>query len=224
MPVGTYFSTMTIKQFSFNPFQENTYLLIDDPTKTCWIIDPGMSNRWEWSAMKDYLVQNGLTPKRVLLTHCHVDHLMGTGFLKEEYGLLPEGPVEDYVGLPTPVQQGQLFGVGYEKEVVPVAHNIKEGDTLSLGASELQILDIPGHSHHGLCFYFPTEKVVFSGDVLFCGSIGRSDFGPQMGCDGELLIQGIQTKLLALPPDTVVYPGHGPSTTIEQELMCNPYF
>ena len=215
---------MKIKCFSFNPFQENTYLLIDESTQSCWFIDPGMCNQHDWGVVKSFIEQEGLKPAKVLLTHCHVDHQMGTGYLKEAYGLQPEGPVEDYAALPTPAQQSQLFGVGYEKEVVPVAHNLKEGDTLSFGSSEVLIIDVPGHSHHGLCFYLPQEKFVFSGDVLFFGSIGRSDFGPQMGCDGELLIQGIQTKLLALPPDTVVYPGHGPSTTIEQELMCNPYF
>lgn len=215
---------MIIKSFVNNPFQENTYILSDEASKECVIIDPGMSNEWEWSQVRDYITHQRLTLKGIWLTHCHVDHEMGTGFLVDAYGVAVSGPLEDYLQLPTAEMQAQLFGVPFGQPVAPVTHNIHEGDKLTLGQTEVQVFDIPGHSHHGLCYYLPGEEILFTGDVLFYGSIGRSDFGRAMGGDGEALVDGIRCKLLSLPPSTQVYPGHGPATSIQFEVEHNPYF
>ena len=216
---------MQIKCFVNNAFQENSYVLIDEQSHQCVLIDPGMSNDQEWQTMLGFLDDERLTPVAVWLTHCHIDHEMGTGYLTEHYdGLAISGPVDDYACLPAPGMQAQLFGIPCQKEVTPVTHNIKEGDVLHLASTEVRVFDIPGHSHHGLCYYVPEASVLFTGDVLFCGSIGRSDFGPAMGCDGEALVDGIRCKLLALPPQTHVCPGHGPMTTIASEVEHNPYF
>lgn len=215
---------MIIKCFVNNPFQENSFILIDESTRQCVLIDPGMSNQQEWERVKSFIEQEQLTPVEVWLTHAHVDHLMGTGYLADAYGITVAGPLTDWTQLPPAEMQGQLFGVPVNHPVVPITHNIKEGDKLLFGNTEVQVLDVPGHSFHGLCYYVPAEKVLFSGDVLFYCSIGRSDFGPQMGGNGELLVEGIRTKLMSLPSDTQVYPGHGPSTTIQNEITYNPYF
>ena len=215
---------LKVKSFNNNPFQENTYLLIEPDSKQCLIIDPGMSNQAEWMEVQQYMKENELTPNMVLLTHGHVDHLMGTGYIADTYGVKPFGPIEDIEKLPSAQMQGRLFGVTWEHEPALVSKNIKEGDSLQIGECKIDVLDIPGHSFHGLCYYLPQEKMLFSGDVLFFCSIGRSDFGPMMGGDGETLVEGIRCKLLSLPPDTTVYPGHGPETTIGQEIQCNPFF
>jgi len=215
---------MKIKSFVNNPFQENTYVVSDDASKECIVIDPGMSNEWEWGKVRDYITAEGLSVKAIWLTHCHVDHEMGTGYLTDAYGVAVAGPLEDYLKLPTAEMQAQLFGVPFDKAVAPVTVNVHEGDKLYVGQTEVQVLDVPGHSHHGLCYYFPSEEVLFTGDVLFYGSIGRSDFGRAMGGDGEALIDGIRCKLLSLPPTTQVNPGHGPATSIGFEIEHNPYF
>ena len=215
---------MKVKQFIFNAFQENCYILSDEVTRRCVIIDPGISNAFELKSVTDYIDHEKLTLERVLLTHCHIDHVMGTGFLADAYAVPICGPVDDAERLPDAEQQSRLFGVPIPSKIAPITHNLNEGDRLKIGDSDICVYDIPGHSNHGLCFYLPNEKMLFSGDVLFYGSIGRSDFGPSFGCDGEALVDGIRCKLMSLPPDTTVYPGHGPLTTIGQEIQINPYF
>lgn len=215
---------MIIKTFVNNPFQENTYILSDQTTKECIIVDPGMNNDFEYRVVNDYLSSEGLILKAVWLTHSHVDHQMGTGFLAEDYQVPILGSIEDATQLPDVHLQSQLFGVHVGKQPVRITQNIKEGDKLKIGHTEVLVLDVPGHSYHSLCYYIPADKILLSGDVLFCCSVGRSDFGKQMGCNGDLLIEGIRSKLMTLPPDTNVYPGHGPSTTIQNEITYNPYF
>ncbi len=215
---------MQVQVFVNNAFQENTYVVSNPTTHQALLIDPGMSNDREWQQVKDYLEGQHLQLQHILLTHCHIDHLMGTGYLAEWCDVPVSGPLEDDLRLPSHEQQFRLFGLSCQHPVGTVKNNVNEGDTLLFGNSLIQVLDIPGHSYHGLCYYFPEQKLLFTGDVLFYCSIGRSDFGPSMGCDGEALVQGIQTKLMALPADTKVYPGHGPATSIGQETMYNPYF
>ncbi len=214
---------MNIKVFVNNPFQENTYVVSDPSSKECVVIDPGMSNEWEWSKVNAYIAEQQLSIKAVWLTHCHVDHEIGTGYLTKEYEVPVAGPLDDFVQLPSAQMQAQLFGVPFDQEVSPITRNINEGELLQLGANEVVVYDVPGHSHHGLCYYFKDEGVLFTGDVLFYGSVGRSDFGPAMGGNHELLIEGIRSKLMSLPPDTQVYPGHGPVTSISFEITRNPY-
>ena len=215
---------MIVKQFVFNAFQENCYLVADEETRHCAIIDPGMNSAREMQAVADYIGQSGFTLERVLLTHCHLDHVLGTGWLADVWPEVPiGGPVEDGERLPSAEMQSRMFGMPVAHKTVPLTANVNEGDRLKIGQIEVQVYDIPGHSFHGLCYYLPSEGVLFTGDVLFCCSVGRSDFGPGFGCDGEALVDGIRCKLMSLPPETTIYPGHGPSSTIGQEITYNPY-
>lgn len=218
---------MKIQTFPCNDFGELCYVVTDE--KFCFIVDPGMANEEEWSKVKRYLKSNTLTPSHVFITHCHADHCMGSGFVKRDY---PEvkicGSMDEERLLPSAVVQARAFGLPYETMLwTPINMNINESTedeklTTELG-TEVHVLDCPGHSFHGLCYYLPEQKVMFSGDVLFYCSVGRSDFGPEMGCNGRLLAKGIVEKLFALPHDVKVYPGHGPYTTIGCEVNNNPY-
>jgi len=223
---------MKVQTFQFNPFQEQSYLIWDEASKRCLVIDPGMCCDWEWERLHRFILSNELTPEAVLLTHNHSDHVMGTGYLTKEYNGLPVyGSMEDQNHLPSIEMQNRFFGVDAEIHYAPISHNLMEGDMLlfpfdgkgGIGQHKIEVLDCPGHSHHGLCYYFPEDNMLFSGDVLFYCSVGRSDFGPAMGGNGPLLVKNIVEKLLTLPPSTKVYPGHGPMTTIETEATYNPY-
>lgn len=215
---------MKLKTFVFNPFQENTYLLYDETSHEAIVIDPGMSNEREWLVFNSFVQDEHLNVGRVLLTHCHVDHIIGTGLMHDRLSAVICGPVGDEAGLPSPTDQSRMFGLPLGLATAPIEVNVNEGDVLMLGSSRIEVFDVPGHSHHGLCYYLPAEKLLFSGDVLFYCSVGRSDFGPSMGGNHQRLIEGILTKLMALPADVGVYPGHGPMTSIAREQNYNPYF
>ena len=217
---------MRVKFFCCNPFQELCYVAWDEATRHAMAVDPGMCCDAEWNKVHRFLLDNELTLDGVLITHNHADHIMGTGYITRQYPGVPVyGSMEDQNHLPSVAQQNVMFGIDVEHHYAPISHNLMEGDELSLGnAAEgpssvhrIQVLDCPGHSHHGLCYYFVDDQILFSGDVLFAGSVGRSDFGPMMGCNGPLLIDGIRRKLLTLPADVRVYPGHGMNTTIGYE-------
>lgn len=220
---------MKVQSFTCNPFQELCYVLWDESTRRCIIVDPGMCSDWEWQRVHRFLEDKALTPDRVLLTHCHSDHVMGTGYVKHAYPTVPIcGAVDDQNHLPDIQSQNGLFGVDVEIHWTPITQNLLEGDTFlfpsETGEEQVaRVIDCPGHSHHGLCYYFPADKILMSGDVLFCCSVGRSDFGPAMGGNGRLLVEGIVSKLLTLPADVTVYPGHGPMTNIGYESTYNPY-
>lgn len=214
---------LKIEIFQCNALQMNCHLLWDEDSKEAFLIDPGFASEWEWRRVADRLQQSSLTLKTVLLTHNHVDHCMGSGFPVLACQAEIYGSMADQNHLPSVATQASVFGLGDELHWLPIQHDLHEGDTLKLGDYTMEVIDCPGHSHHGLCFYFPQEKKLFSGDVLFYCSVGRSDFGRPMGGDGPLLVNGIMTKLLTLPADVVVYPGHGPQTTIGTEATYNPY-
>jgi glyoxylase-like metal-dependent hydrolase (beta-lactamase superfamily II) len=191
-----------------------------------------MCTEWEWGRVHHFLQFNQLTPDAVLITHNHSDHVLGTGYLTKAYPGLPVyGSMEDQNHLP-PIQiQNRFFGIDAEVQYSPITNNLIEGDTLffpfeaadDVKKHPIKVIDCPGHSHHGLCYYFPDDNMLFSGDVLFYCSIGRTDFGQAMGGNGPLLVKSIEEKLLSLPAPTKVYPGHGPMTTIETEANYNPY-
>lgn len=214
---------MKIEQIVCNAFQENCYVAWDEATKMCAIIDPGMATEYEWAKVRDYIKQNELTVVHILLTHCHIDHLLGTGFCIAEYGLPVSGPLIDQKHLPSPEMQAGLFGVGLRTQPEQVTCGMSEGNDIKVGDITVRIMDCPGHSFSGLCYYFVEAGVLFTGDVLFQGSVGRSDFGAEMGCNGPQLSEAILHKLFVLPRETKVYPGHGPMTTIGYEYDYNPY-
>lgn len=209
---------MTVKFFVFNPFQENTYVISDD-TKECVIIDPGCYEEHEKKTLTDYVTANNLTVQMLLNTHCHIDHVLGNSFVQETYKTkLYIHPTEEYV-----LQAQKIFAPNYGfhryHEAQPDAY-LTPGETVAFGEQEFSILFVPGHAPGHVAFYNKKEKIVIGGDVLFEGSIGRTDLP---GGDFKTLIASIHQQLFTLPDDVVVYPGHGGETTIGVEKRTNPF-
>ncbi|HEX6332954.1 MAG TPA: MBL fold metallo-hydrolase [Flavisolibacter sp.] len=209
---------LTVQPFTFNPVQENTYILYNEQLQCC-IIDPGCYFASEEKELRDFISGSGLTPVLLLNTHCHLDHIFGNKFIYDTYGLeLHLHPLEKAVleyG-PAAGQMWQLPFVNYDAEL----KFLNENDVIRLGDEELQVLFTPGHSPGSVSFYSRDHKFLVSGDVLFQGSVGRTDLP---GGDFSTLESSIKTKLYTLPPETIVYPGHGESTTIGDEMKTNPF-
>ncbi len=210
---------MQVKSFTFNPIQENTYVVYDE-TKECIIIDAGCFTPQEELALADFIEEKELKLKRVINTHLHFDHAFGNAFLAKQYNVLPEAHKEDEFLIPAMPDQAKRFGFPFEIITQNLGKHIEEGDIIKFGNTELKAIHVPGHSPGSLCFYSEKEKVLFAGDVLFLESIGRTDLDRG---DYAALISGISSKLLTLPDETVVYSGHGPSTTIGHEKQHNPF-
>ncbi|MDB5207028.1 MAG: fold metallo-hydrolase [Flavisolibacter sp.] len=209
---------LTVQPFTFNPVRENTYILYNEKGDCC-IIDPGCYFAAEEQELKDFIEQNKLKPVLLLNTHCHLDHIFGNRFVHKTYNLLLhlhslEKAVLDYG--PAAGQLWQLPFDNYDAELV----YIDEGQTVRIGDEELHILFTPGHSPGSISFYSKEHKFVISGDVLFQGGVGRTDLP---GGDFAVLEESIKTKLYTLSADTIVYPGHGDSTTIGDEIKDNPF-
>ena len=211
---------MIIKTFIFNPLQENTYLVIDQASNECMIIDAGMLFDQEKQQIAAYLQDNNLQLKYVVNTHLHLDHCFGNGFLYNTFGVKPLAHADDEDLLRFMNAHAAAFGVPFNEEPQPLGGYLSEGDTLQLGNETFEVLHIPGHSKGGIVFYNAAQGVLFSGDSLFNMSIGRTDLP---GGDYATLINALTQKVMTLPDATVVYPGHGPTTTIEQEKMYNDY-
>jgi len=209
---------LTVKAFSFNPVEENTYVLYNEQ-KRCCIIDPGCYFEKEKDILKTFIGKTGLQPVLLLNTHCHLDHVFGNKFVADTWGLTlhlhqQEKPVLDFA--PASGEMWQMPFENYRGELI----FIKEGEKIKLGEDELEVRFTPGHSPGSVCFYDEAGGFVISGDVLFNGSIGRTDLP---GGDYDTLINSIQTQLFTLSDDTKIYPGHGPMTTIGFEKMNNPF-
>ncbi len=209
---------ITLKHFTFGPFQENTYVLWDE-TLDCVIIDPGNSNANENKTLSDFISANHLKPQRLLLTHAHIDHINGNQYVYDTYKLLPEVHPNDVVFIEKHTATATMYGLSVEQSPMPKAF-INEGDVITLGNTSLQTLFTPGHSPGSITFYNEDQKLLISGDVLFYGSIGRTDL--PLG-DHTTLINSIKQKLMVLADDVKVYSGHGPATTIGFERMNNPF-
>lgn len=207
-----------VKALVFNPFQENTYLLSDE-TNECIIMDAGCYTDQEFDLLVNYLQKNGLKPVKLVNTHCHVDHVLGIRKLIEKYNIPFEAhPDEDQI-ISEAVTHGRVFGFNVVQPPFPTKY-LREGDEVKFGNSSLKVLEAPGHSPGSIALYSPESNFVVTGDVLFKGSIGRTDL---TGGDYDQLISNIYKKLLSLDHSTVVYPGHGPATTIGEEIMTNPF-
>lgn len=209
---------ITIQGFTFNPFEENTYILYDE-TKECVIIDPGCSNREEQEEIVQFIKDEGLKPVRLLNTHCHIDHVFGNAFIAKKYNLKLEIHKEDLQTLHSLPQVSHLYGLNAEESVEPSVF-LNEGDKVTFGNSTLDILFMPGHSPGSVCFVSHSDKFIIGGDVLFYGSIGRTDLP---GGDHEGLLNNIRTKLFPLDDDFVVFSGHGKETSIGFEKKNNPF-
>lgn len=209
---------LNVQSFTFSPVQENTYVLYNEEGLCC-IIDPGCYFASEEAQLKSFIDNHQLKPLYLLNTHCHLDHIFGNRFIHKVYGLTLhlhklEKQVLDFG--PVSGQMWQLPFDNYDGEL----NFIKEGDQIRLGNDVLDTLFTPGHSPGHVCFYDKAAKFLIGGDVLFNGSIGRTDLP---GGDFATLEQSIKTKLFLLPGDVIVYPGHGPSTTIGDEMKTNPF-
>jgi hydroxyacylglutathione hydrolase len=208
-----------LKSFCFNPFQQNTYLVYDNKGEA-FIIDPGNYTSTENTALVEFINEKKLNLSRLLLTHAHIDHVLGNKFIHDTYGLLPEVHKDDVFFIERMVQSGNLYGVPCEQSPSPKAF-LNEGDHIKLGDYIFECIHTPGHSPGSISFYNAASKLLISGDVLFNGSIGRTDL--PMG-DHETLLRSVREKLFVLPDDVKVYSGHGPATTIGHEIRTNPFF
>ncbi len=207
-----------LKAFTFNPFQENTYLLSDE-NKNAILIDPGMYGQQEVNDLQRYIIENGLNPVKVLLTHAHLDHIFGLKSFLELYDV-PFYLHEDELPVYTSAE-AVAANYGVELSLPKKLHDfISESDVVNFGGENLEIRFAPGHSPGSICFYSKEQNWVIGGDVLFQQSIGRTDLP---GGNFDTLIRSIQTQLFTLPDQTTVYSGHGPSTTIGFEKMNNPF-
>lgn len=209
---------MNIKSFTVNGFAVNAFVLSDE-SGNCIIIDPGFYGSSEEEMLVKYISNNNLRPVMALNTHCHVDHILGNKFVCEHYNIPLAAHKDDGFILAHAAEMGEMFGFKV-KASPPVQKFINDGEVIRFGNSELIALHIPGHSPGSLSFYCRNDKFIIAGDVLFAGSIGRTDLP---GGNFETLISGIVNKLMVLPGETVVFPGHGPSTTIAHEHDTNPF-
>lgn len=209
---------LSVRAFTFNPVEENTYVLYNEQNQCC-IIDPGCYFPEERDELKTAIEKSGLTPILLLNTHCHLDHVFGNKFIHDTWGLTlhiheKEKPVLDFAEAAGAMWQMPFEN--YEGEIIFV----KEDEKIKIGNDELQVRFVPGHSRGSIIFYNEDAGFVIGGDVLFNMSIGRTDLP---GGDYDTLINSIQTQLFTLPDETKVYSGHGPMTTIGFEKMNNPF-
>ncbi len=209
---------LNVAFFTFNAFEENTYIISNDK-KQCWIVDPGMYHDEEKEALFSYIEEKQLQPQAIINTHAHIDHIFGVQAVIDRYGI-PFGMHEqEQVVLKMAAGSATLFGFDFKTAPQPTFF-IKENEALQLGDDTLQVFLTPGHSPGSISFYYPKGNWVISGDVLFSGSIGRTDLP---GGSMDTLLKSIRTYLFTLPGETTVLSGHGPSTSIAEEKMNNPF-
>jgi hydroxyacylglutathione hydrolase len=209
---------LNIHSFTFNPFQENTYIIANEHND-CWILDPGMYGPEEMKVLVDFIASKKFMPKGIINTHTHLDHIFGVQALMDKYSI-PFGVHEGELPvLKRGSETAAMFGFQFNDVPAPTFF-IPEGTPLKLGDDTLEVFLTPGHSPGSISFYYPQGNWVIAGDVLFSGSIGRTDLP---GGDFDTLIKSIRTHLFSLPMHTTVFSGHGPETTIGDEKQYNPF-
>lgn len=210
---------MNIASFTFNDFQENTYVLWDT-TMQGVIIDPGCNNASERTQLTNFIESNGITPVHLVNTHCHIDHVLGNKFVSDEYGLVLTSHQGEKENLYMQPHIAQMYGIPYDPSP-EISVFLDEDDLLTFGNTSLKVLYTPGHSPASISLYEEESGILVAGDVLFKGSIGRTDLP---GGDFDTLINNIKTKFFVLPDEVRVFSGHGPQTTIGEEKRTNPFF
>lgn len=210
---------MEVEIFVNNPWQQNTVVLYDR-TGEAVIIDCGCLGDEEEGQLKSFLSEKQLKPVALLDTHLHIDHIFGNNFVKKAFGLEAQAGVADNYLIEHAVEYAAMLGITGITPPPAIGKFLNDGDVVKFGNSELKVIAVPGHSPGSLCFYSETDRLLIAGDVLFAGSVGRSDLP---GGNGRQLIEGIKTKLLCLPDEVRVIPGHGPETTIGEERKHNPF-
>ncbi|HUS00637.1 MAG TPA: MBL fold metallo-hydrolase [Chitinophagaceae bacterium] len=209
---------LKIKVFTFSPIQENTYVLYNEKND-CLIIDPGCYFPEEQQELKAFIDKNGLIPQKLLNTHCHLDHVFGNKFVAETWDLTLHLHPKEEIVLQFAPTSGLMYDMPFDNYQGKFIF-LNDGDTITLGEDELEIILAPGHSPGSICFYCKAQKFIIGGDVLFNGSIGRTDL--PMG-DPQTLLSSIKQKLFVLPDDVIIHSGHGPETTIGNEKKFNPF-
>ena len=211
---------MKVKVFEFNPIAVNTYVLYDK-TGECVIIDAACFYPDEQRELFNFINNKNLVIKHVLNTHLHFDHLFGVNFIEKQFEVQMKAHKADEFLLTSIKDQLASFGFTPKDDYTPtIGKYIDDNDIIEFGNQKLSIMHVPGHSPGSIVFYSQENGIVVSGDVLFNGSIGRTDL---FQGNHNQLIDEIKTKLLTLPGNTVVYPGHGPATTIKREIKSNPF-
>lgn len=209
---------MKLKIFVFNTFMVNCYMLYDE-TREAVIVDAACYEENEQKQISGFISANNLKLVRNINTHCHIDHILGNGFIEDNYGLKPEYHRDAQHFLLTAREIGLSFGYRLDRIPDPAGF-LNENDIVRFGNSELKVLSTPGHAAGSICLYSAKDGFVITGDVLFRETIGRTDLPSG---DFDQLMNSIRTKLFTLPPETVVWPGHGPETTISYEMVNNPF-
>ena len=210
---------ITVEQLTYNPFQENTYLVYDE-TKECVVIDPGMYTQEERDSFAEHIEKKGYKLVNLVSTHSHLDHVFGNAFVAEKYNLGLQIHKEDLQTLEMFERTVELYQIPNTQPSPKPASFFAEGDKISFGNSFLDILFVPGHSPGHVAFVAHEEKFAINGDCLFNGSIGRTDLP---GGNHEQLLESVRTKLFTLDDDYKIYCGHGPATTVGFEKENNPY-
>ncbi len=209
---------LKIKSFVFSPIQENTYLLYNEFNQ-CAIIDPGCYFDAEKEELTQFIKDNSLTVIHLLNTHCHLDHVFGNKYVAETYSLTPQIHKNEEQVLAFAPTSGLMYDLPFDNYTGQLFF-LKEGDVVTIGKDELLVIEAPGHSPGHICFYNKAQGFLIGGDILFNRSIGRTDLP---GGNYDELIKNIKEKLFVLPNKTVVYSGHGETTTIGEEKVENPY-
>ncbi|MEA5062868.1 MAG: MBL fold metallo-hydrolase, partial [Petrimonas sp.] len=192
-----------------------------DETGECIVVDASCFFPDENELLLNFILDNNLTVKYLVNTHLHFDHIFGVNFMASQFGLKLQAHRDDIFLLEKMSEQLQLFGFNTNVDYTPeIGRYLSEDDVISFGEQQLKVLHVPGHSPGSIVFYNEKEQFAVVGDVLFNGSIGRTDL---LGGNFEQLIEGIRTKLFTLPDKTEIYPGHGPKTTIGREKRDNPF-
>lgn len=207
-----------VQRFVCNMFQENCYVVSDDSNEAV-VIDCGAQYEAERQAVMSYLDERELTLRHLLCTHAHFDHCFGNATLWRRYGLKPSLPHGDEPLADLDCQMRQMMGMGYSEEQAPVGVFFTAADSFDFGSHRLTVIPTPGHTPGSCCLYCEDEQLLFSGDTLFCQSIGRTDFEGGSWTDMQQSLR----RLSQMPVDTRVLPGHGPETSIGRELRTNPY-
>jgi glyoxylase-like metal-dependent hydrolase (beta-lactamase superfamily II) len=207
-----------LKWFTFNPFSENTYILYSD-NKDCIIFDPGCSNQQEEETLVSFLEEKQLHPIKLILTHAHIDHVLGVRFITQKFKLPLEMHQQDLPVYESAANIAKMYGIPFNQGPQPSLF-LDENSKVEIDGQTLDIFHTPGHSPGSICFYSKSNNFIISGDVLFNGSIGRTDLP---GGNFETLSESIRTKLYTLPNNTRVFSGHGESTLIGNEKLHNPF-
>ncbi len=214
---------LKIKQFTFGPVQENTYVLYDEASREAAIVDPGCMRHSEEDQLRVFIEEQGLEPKLLLCTHQHFDHVWGAAYVLRTWpGLAAYANRIDFEKLPLPSDQLKGYGIPLPLEDVPESRYtlVEQDDTIQLGGETLRVLFVPGHAPGHIAFYAADSGILLSGDTLLLGTIGRTDFWYG---DYDQLLAAIKAQYMPLPDETIVFSGHGPETTIGHERRHNSF-